>query len=115
MDHDDRMRRIGLNEATFRAVNDNVEELNASLAELGDRTMHVVCECADLECMQQLVVPIDEYERIRSDATLFIVVPGHERPEAERVVEQTDGYDVVRKLPGTPARVARETDPRRSR
>ncbi len=110
---DDRLRRIGLNEATFRAVNDNVEELNASLAELGDLTMHVVCECADLECVRQLVVPIAEYERIRGDATLFLLAPGHEAPEAERVVERTAAYEVVRKLPGTPGRVARDTDPRR--
>jgi predicted RNase H-like HicB family nuclease len=41
-----------------------------------------------------------------------VIAKGHEFPEAERVVEQADGYDVVRKQQSEAAEVAEETDPR---
>jgi hypothetical protein len=52
-----------------------------------------------------------EYERIRSAPTHFVVLPGHEIPAVERVVERTGGYVVVKKL-GHAGEVAQETDPR---
>jgi hypothetical protein len=108
---DERARRIGLNEAMFRTVNEQIEELNKQLAGISDRTMHVVCECGDAECMERLVVSLDDYERIRGDSTLFLVAPGHEIPQVEDVVEQEQEWTVVRKKPG-PAALAEETDPR---
>jgi hypothetical protein len=60
-------------------------------------TMKVICECGKLGCAQQITISIDEYERIRSDATLFIVVPGHGTPDVEVVVEQRDEFTIVRK------------------
>jgi hypothetical protein len=51
---------------------------------------------------------IEEYERIRSNSTLFLVHPGHETLEVERVVVQLTGYLVVEKVEGE---VAKETDP----
>jgi hypothetical protein len=38
--------------------------------------------------------------------------PGHQFPDFEQVVEQGDGYDVVRKHEKEAAEVAEETDPR---
>lgn len=52
------------------------------------------------------------YEELRGDPTLFAIVPGHEQPDVEDVVERHDGYHVVRKRGGAPAQVARETDTR---
>jgi len=109
---DERTRRIGLNEAVFRTVNEQVESLNHRFAAVGDETMRIVCECGDMGCFEQLAVPTDEYERIRSDATLFFTLPGHERLEVEAIVEQDDGYLVVRKHEGEAADIARQTDPR---
>jgi len=40
------------------------------------------------------------------------LVPGHELKDLEEVVSERDGYNVVKKHDGTPAQVARETDPR---
>jgi hypothetical protein len=106
---DERGRRIGLNEALFREVNEQIESLNRGLAAISDHKMHIVCECGDLECTQQLVVPISDYERIRADAALFFVMPGHEVGSAEAVIEGTSAYNVVRKREGAPAQAARET------
>jgi hypothetical protein len=51
---------------------------------------------------------IDDYERIHGDPTQFVVVPGHEEPSVEDVVEQDEEYAVVRKKEGGPAELAAE-------
>ena len=109
---DEQKRRVGKNEALFRHINEEVDEVNRGLAELTDHTIHIVCECGDLECQERLVVPLRAYEDVRSDPTLFFVVPGHEIPSTESVVDEGRGYRVVRKDEGGPAEHARATDPR---
>jgi len=108
---DDRERRIGRNEALYRSVNERIEDLNEAFGTLTD-TMTVVCECGDGSCAQQIDVPVADYERVRSDPELFLIVPGHEIADVEDVVERHDAFDVVRKREGGPAEVARELDPR---
>jgi hypothetical protein len=108
----ERARRIGENEALFRTVNEQVEDLQQGMAAVSDDKMHIVCECGDLRCVERLVVSVAKYEEIRSEATLFFVVPGHEIPDVEDVVERTDGFAVVRKHPGEPGRLAEATDTR---
>ncbi len=51
------------------------------------------------------------YEEVRSDATLFFVVPGHEITDVESLVEETPGTR-VRKQAGEAERIAELTDPR---
>jgi hypothetical protein len=109
---DERSRRIGENEALFRAVNEQVEELERGMAAVSDDRMHIVCECGELDCVERIAVPIAKYEQVRSDPTLFLVVPGHVIPDVETVVEKGGAYDVVRKDRGDPAQLARATDPR---
>lgn len=108
---DERARRIGQNEALYRAVNEKIEDLNEAFRSLTD-TLTVVCECGMLECAQQLELDVETYERVRSDPALFVVVPGHELEDVEFVVERTPTFNVIRKNPGEPERIARETDPR---
>jgi hypothetical protein len=55
---------------------------------------------------------LPEYERLREDARLFLVVSGHEAPDVEEVVGSFDRFDAVRKNDGSPARIAEATDPR---
>lgn len=109
---EERKRRIGLNEAVFRQINEEVDAVNRSLAELTDEKLHIVCECGDLGCELRIVVPLADYERVRSDPTLFFVAPGHELPSTEEVVEERERFYVVRKDKGDPADIARATDPR---
>jgi hypothetical protein len=108
---DDRTKRIGENEALYRSINEKIEDLNASFGMVAE-SMAVVCECGQLECAQQIELAMPTYERVRSDPTLFVVVPGHEIPDVETVVEEQSGFNVIRKDPGGPAEVARNTDPR---
>jgi hypothetical protein len=108
----ERTRRVGLNEAVFREVNEQVESLNRGLAHISDNQMHIVCECGDLICVDRLVVPMRKYEEVRSDPALFFIKPGHDKPDVEAVVDRADSYEVVRKRAGDPAQLAGETDPR---
>ena len=107
----ERERKLGLNEAMFREVNERLEELNRTFADFTDQ-LQVVCECADMACAEMIEVPAADCERIRSDPTLFILVTGHEVTDVEDVVEVLPGFEVVRKREGEPGRVARATDPR---
>jgi hypothetical protein len=108
---DERARRIGENEAAFRAVNEEIEELQRGMASVSDDRMHIVCECGDLSCVERLAVTVVKYEEVRGDATLFFVAPGHDLPDVEDVVERTEGFHVVRKRAGA-GEVAKATDPR---
>jgi hypothetical protein len=70
-----------------------------------------VCECGAMECAAILRVDVEDYERVRSDARLFLVKPGHEIADVEDVVERTDGFLVVRKHSDV-SDVVHETNPR---
>lgn len=71
-----------------------------------------VCECGHLGCNSTVELEIAEYESVRSDFDRFFVIPGHEIPEVDQVVEDHSRYLVVVK-PEEGARVsAREADER---
>lgn len=83
-------RRLAHNEAVFRRVNDEIDRAPRPAADY-------VCECADTDCTITIHLDGDEYSRIRAEPDWYVVLPGHERPELEHVVERHDGYVVVRK------------------
>ncbi len=109
----DRAQRIGFNEAVFREVNERLEDVNRAFGMVTE-TIEVVCECGDLHCAERILMGVPEYEALRARPDLFAVVPGHEIPDVEDVVERRGAYDVVEKHPGEPRAVAEETDPRRN-
>jgi len=109
---DERAVRVGRNEALFREVNEQVESLSRTFAVEVDDTLEIVCECAELSCVERVGVTPATYERVRSDAHLFFVKPGHEEGGVEEVVEREPGYNIVRKSAGAARRVVEETDPR---
>ena len=100
---DERQRRIGENEAYWREVNELAPPEPGMLND-------VFCECGRLECRERIQVTAAEYEAVRSSPTTFVVAPGHEIPDAERVVETGERYRVVEKV-GEAARIAVQTDP----
>jgi hypothetical protein len=108
---DERARRVGLNEAIFRQVNEQIRGLNQNFG-TEEGTMTVICECGNADCTDRLEVSVSDYERIRSDPRLYVIGKGHEIEDVETVVEETDGYDVVQKREGAPAELARDLNPR---
>jgi hypothetical protein len=99
--------RAARNEVVFRRVNEEV----AGLGQGGDGVFSFVCECAEAACVERIELRLDEYEAVRADPRRFLLKPGHERGELERVVERRDGYVVVEKL-GDAGELARRNDPR---
>jgi hypothetical protein len=106
---DERLRRIGHNEALFREVNERIESLNESFAAITER-MSIVCECASIGCMELLSITVEDYRQLRSDSTTFAVAPGHVIPDVESVIETREGYEVIRKHAGEAAELAIELD-----
>ena len=102
---DERARRIGENEVLYRAVNERIEDLNEAFGMLAE-SMAVICECGKLECTEQIQLPIPVYERVRADPAQFVVIPGHELPDVEHIVERHEGFNIIRKEPGGPAELA---------
>lgn len=108
----EQQRRVGHNEALFRAVNEQIESLNESFQFFSEH-FDIVCECGNGDCFELFAVPTADYERVRRDRTLFMLVPGHEIPSAEVVIdENATAYVVVRKHPGGPADLAAKEVPK---
>jgi hypothetical protein len=109
---EDRFVRQAQNESLFREVNERIAELGEKAeARSPDGTTDFLCECGEEGgCGQRVRVPLDVYERVRSQDDRFVVRPGHETPELERAVEWSDSYVVVDKIPAAEPYV--EDDPR---
>ncbi len=93
------------NQALFREVNEHVPDVAHE-----DR-INFLCECAAEDCTVTIGLTPSEYETVRANARRFPIVPGHEVPEIERVVEEHDRYAVVEKS-GLAADIAEKLDPR---
>jgi hypothetical protein len=79
----------------FRAVNERIRELG--WGESGEYDL--VCECDDIGCKRPLRMRPEEYDRVRSDATQFAVLPGHEWAGEDDVLVRTDRFVVVAGFP----------------
>jgi hypothetical protein len=96
-----------MNEALFREVNERIDQLHDDLG--GGNTFEIVCECGVAACTERFMITSDEYGALRRDVHHFAVVPGHEQPEVERIVEKRADYLVVEKTDPDAAEVAEET------
>jgi hypothetical protein len=108
---DERGKRIAENEVLFRGVNERLRELGRGFTAVTEEA-EFVCECADTACIEHVRMPLATYEEIRSDPKRFFVIKGHEEPEYEQIISESDRYYVVEKLPGGPAGMAIRDDPR---
>lgn len=111
---EEREKRLARNETLFREVNERVAEIATDFleSETRDEAVQFVCECGGSECAEPISLTLVEYEAIRADRTRFAVVPGHELPEIESVVERHPAYLVVEKREEEAEEVEREPDPR---
>ena len=80
------------------------------MANSWSKTTDYLCECSETSCVEIVALTNDEYERVRSRATVFVVVPGHERSEVEKVVEVNEGFLFVEKVVAVEEII--EVDPR---
>ena len=97
-------------EALFRDVNERIAQ---SAERFSSESAEFVCECADPNCTHRIETTLEHYDEVREDATHFLLVPGHEETDIERVVERRGPkLAVVEKFERVVARTARQLDPR---
>jgi hypothetical protein len=108
---DERERRMGENEVLFREVNERLESLNEAFSPLTEQ-MLIVCECADLACIERIPVTLAEYEALRADPRAFAILRGHDAVDVDQIIAEREGYVIVRKRAGEAAEIAVTKDPR---
>lgn len=89
-------QRAARNESLFREVNRNIAVLEERHGSTPAEPVYI-CECAKAGCVDQLAVEPEDYRRVRENPRWFFLVPGHEDPQLERIVERHPGYLVVEK------------------
>jgi hypothetical protein len=86
-----RAERIVQTELFFRAVNDEIAKSN------GTGPVLFLCECGNPLCAEKIELTPEAHKRLHAESALFVVVPGHEIPDVETVVERSERYLIVRK------------------
>jgi hypothetical protein len=111
MDSD--QERRARNEAIFREVNERIEELSrrSGIDEEDSLLPGFICECSSEGCTELLQVSYQQYEAVRENPRRFLVLPGHEDLDVERVVDELATALIVEKR-AEASRVALEHDPR---
>jgi len=92
-----RTARIANNQAMFRVFNERMTAWPERQEADPTEKLIFYCECADEHCYAHVRLTAEDYEAIRLDSTRFAVAPGHVFPEAEHVVAEPDGYEIVEK------------------
>jgi hypothetical protein len=87
--------RRATTEALFRDVNERIAESTERFD--ADRT-EFVCECSDPNCTHRVAASLAEYAVVRDEPTTFLVAPGHEQGDIERVVEDRGRFRIVEKV-----------------
>jgi hypothetical protein len=89
-------QRAARNESLFREVNKNIAVLEERHGSTSTEPVYI-CECANAGCAEQLAVEPEVYRRVRENPRWFFLLPGHEDPKLEEIVERHPGYLVVEK------------------
>lgn len=109
---DERARRLALNEAFFREVNEQIQSGARGFGDDG-HSYEYMCECSNVDCTFMLPMTQQQYEHVRSNGAWFAIVPAHNLPEIEDVVARHESYWIVSKRGETGEFVAMR-DPRRA-
>lgn len=103
------IRRLAENELAFRQPNEKTiqgmerlqelakEDDQLSVLPISDMELQFYCECSDENCRQRIKLGIEDYRVIHEHRSRFLVVPGHDIPEVEKVIESKPDYAIVEK------------------
>ena len=111
-----RHERRARNEALLREVNERIEQVDKEAEARswapGEAHFEFVCECgaAGGACASVVEMTLAEYEAVRTQDDRFVLFPGHETPDLERVIQRNDRFVVVDKVASAEPFVA--DDPR---
>jgi hypothetical protein len=101
--------RAAENEATFRELNEKLEQ-RAEELDLADTRTPYLCECDEERCTKVVLLARDEYEAVRAHPRTFVLVSGHQAPD-DRVRREDRDYVIVEKT-GEKANIVEQRDPR---
>jgi hypothetical protein len=93
-----REERITKNEVVMRAANREIQHAEREVGNGSDDRFEVLCECGRPDCDGLLSLTIAEYDEIHREHDRFVVLPGHNTPDIESVVEERDAFLVVDKF-----------------
>jgi hypothetical protein len=94
-----REERVARNEKGRRDVNLELEQISEEeLHAQKFNAIEVLCECGRDSCFERIQLSIAKYDAVHTQRDRFVVFPGHEMLELERLVERNDGYLVVDKF-----------------
>ena len=89
-------KRAALAQALFREINERAEE-RVHLFGGSEVRIGIVCECADIDCQERILIAKSAYEEARREPTHFIVKPGHIVSEVEETVSSGEDFEIIRK------------------
>jgi hypothetical protein len=98
--------RAARNEEIFRDVNERIEQGAKRHGIETAQPFH--CECGQISCFDTVQVPSSVYERIVGERYHFLLIPGHEDPGIERVVERHPDFVVAEKIGEARAQIERD-------
>jgi hypothetical protein len=107
---DSREQRLARNENLFREINERVREI-ASEHGTDIHLYEFYCECSNTDCTLRVELGLPDYERVRAHGNRFLIAPGHNLPEIERIVERNDAWWLIEKE-GEAGELAEKLDPR---
>jgi hypothetical protein len=91
--------RLAKNEDRRREVNLELEQITEEELHAPKFTeIEVLCECGRDPCFERIRLSIAQYDAVHNEPDRFVVAPGHELLDVERVVERAQGYLVVDKF-----------------
>src|SRR5688500_9381885 len=90
--------RLALNQAAFRIANERRSAWPERQDERRGGSSTYFCECSRTDCRDMLRLQPDEYESVRAESRRFVIAPGHEYTEVERVIDDRGRFAVVEKF-----------------
>lgn len=105
------------NEVIFRDSNERViQEFNdikeasrkerfTELIPSDDIALHFLCECSDENCIERIALKQSMYKELHRNSSQFIILPSHNEPKVERIVNDFKTYLVVEKYMTPPKNV----------
>jgi hypothetical protein len=84
------------NKEVFANANERIR-LSAELVDF-DEAVPFLCECSESTCTEIVQLSLENYREVRERGQAFILRPGHEDANIERVTGRRDGYVLVEKI-----------------
>jgi hypothetical protein len=75
-------------------VNGQIREINERFGH-GMGSYDILCECGRGGCLQRIEIPVSAYAEVRADDHRYLVAPGHEWSQADKIVGGGSTYSVV--------------------